>query len=372
MAKTQKDRLQQQHGRPARTQESQCLDLDEDPQGFRVLVPAYLEWMAVSNYSPETIRNRKMYLRYFAEWCAQRGLREPSEITKPILERYRRHLFHYRKKADGRPLAFQSQHARLVPIRAFFKWLTGRNHILHNPAAELELPKLEHRLPKHVLTSREAEQVMNQPDVSVPMGLRDRAILEVLYSTGMRRGEIVGLKLYDLDAQRGTAMIRLGKGKKDRVVPIGERALAWINKYITDVRPTLVTEPDLGVLFLTRYGKRFTKCRMTQLVRGYVDSADIGKTGACHMLRHTMATLMLENGADIRYIQQMLGHAKLETTQVYTFVSIRKLKDVHTATHPAKQKRQEGTTGGEEDLSASGEAETKQERTQDTPAREGG
>ncbi len=310
-----------------------------DPYGFIVLSEAFLQWMGIKNYSESTIKNRRNYLRYFIVWCDDRGLMQPSEITRPVLERYQRYLYYYRKK-NGDPLSFRSQHTRLTSVRSFFKWLAKNNHILYNPAYDLELPKLEHRLPKHVLTERESEKVINMPDVSEPLGIRDRAILETLYSTGMRRFELIKIKLYDLDRDRGTMMIRQGKGKKDRMVPIGERALAWIDKYLNAVRPTFVLDPDDGILFLTTYSERFTKNRLTQLVRDYVNAADTGKKGACHLFRHTAATLMLENGADIRFIQQLLGHARLDTTQIYTQVSIRLLKEIHSATHPtAKIKR---------------------------------
>jgi hypothetical protein len=128
--------------------------------------------------------------------------------------------------------------------------------------------------------------------------------------------------------------VRQGKGKKDRMVPIGERAIAWLARYLNDARPQLVLPPDPGTLFLTQEGEEISRHRLTQLVRDYVQRADIGKTGACHLFRHTCATLMLEGGADIRYIQEMLGHVELSTTQIYTQVSIRKLKAVHTLTHP--------------------------------------
>ena len=177
---------------------------------------------------------------------------------------------------------------------------------------------------------------MNQADITEPLGLRDRAILEVLYSTGMRRMEIANLKLYDLDTERGTLMVRQGKGRKDRMIPIGERAILWIEKYVEAVRPSLVGIVDDGTLFLTNLSEAFTPNRLTQLVRDYVIAADIGKKGSCHLFRHTCATLMHENGADIRFIQMLLGHAELTTTQIYTQVAIRKLKEIHTATHPAK------------------------------------
>jgi integrase/recombinase XerD len=172
-----------------------------------------------------------------------------------------------------------------------------------------------------------------------------------LYSTGMRRMELIGLDLYDIDSERGTVMVRQGKGKKDRMVPIGERCVAWIDKYLSDVRPSLVVDVADRTLFLTNLGEAFTPNRLTQLVRNYVDAASIGKRGACHLFRHTMATLMLENGADIRFIQQMLGHADLSTTQIYTQVSIRQLKQIHTATHPARWKP-EGDLGSTVDADA--------------------
>jgi integrase/recombinase XerD len=306
-----------------------------DPQGLAAYVARYIEWLQVHNYAAPTVLNRQMYLGYFLAWCAERGLTQPREITKPILERYQRSLYQHRKR-NGEPLTFRGQHARLVPIRALFKWLARQNHLLYNPASELELPRLEQRLPKHVLTKSEVEQVINQPDTSEPMGVRDRAILETFYSTGMRRSELLHLSVFDIDRERGTVMIRQGKGKKDRMIPIGERAVQWIDRYQHNVRPELAIGRGNSTLFLTSQGESFTPDRLTQLVRRYVESADTGKSGSCHLFRHTMATLMLENGADIRYIQAMLGHAELSTTQIYTQVSIRKLKEIHTATHPGK------------------------------------
>ena len=306
-----------------------------DPLGFAALRDNYLEALQVQNYSPRTIENRLSYLNAFVIWCEDRELKRPEEITKPILERYQKHLLHT-KKRDGKPLSFRAQHARLVPLRAFFKWLCRQNILLSNPASDLVLPRLEKRLPKHVLSMKEVETVLNVPDVTTAQGVRDRAILEVLYSTGIRRSELAHLQLYDLDTERGTLMVRLGKGKKDRMVPIGERAIAWVERYCEDVRPLLVGLFDDNTLFLTHLGEAFTPNRLTQLVRETIQKADIGKSGSCHLFRHACATLMLENGADVRFIQAMLGHAKLETTEIYTHVSIRKLKAVHEMTHPAK------------------------------------
>jgi integrase/recombinase XerD len=316
-----------------------------DPHGFGALCPAFLEWMRVKNYSERTVENRQHYMGAFVSWCQDRGITQPSEVTKALLERYQRWLYHYRKD-NGQALTFGSQFTHLVPVRAFFKWTAKHNHTLYNPAGELEMPKVEKRLPKHVLTASEADRVLNQANVTEPLGLRDRAIMETFYSTGMRRRELSTLKLYDIDVERGTIMVRMGKGKKDRMIPIGSRALAWIDRYMTEVRPTLARQPDDGILFLSNQGDIFSPNRLTQMVREYVAAAEIGKSGACHLFRHTMATLMLEGGADIRFIQQMLGHAELSTTQIYTQVSIRKLKEIHSLTHPARLEKP-GADGSE-------------------------
>ncbi len=217
--------------------------------------------------------------------------------------------------------------------------------LLYNPASELELPRTEKRFPKAILSIEEVEKVLAQPDLEDPLGLRDRAIMETLYSTGMRRKEAVTLTVFDLDQDRGTVMIRKGKGRKDRVVPIGERALSWVEKYLKEVRPRLAVEPDQGYLFLGGEGAPLAPGSLSDTVRSYVDQAGIGKKGACHLFRHTMATLMLEGGADTRFIQAMLGHEQLSSTQLYTQVAIRKLKEIHTATHPAARLARKAAPG---------------------------
>src|SRR5687767_12570437 len=261
-----------------------------DPEGLVAWARRYIEALRVKNYSERTLETRQSYLQIFSRWCADRNITRPTEVTKPILERYQRHLFHFRRE-DGRPLTFQTQHKRLVQVRGYFKWLTRQNVLLWNPASELELPKLERRLPRHVLTLSEAETIMNLPDVRDALGVRDRGILETFYSTGMRRAELMGLAVFDLDTERGTILIRQGKGKKDRMVPVGERAAAWIEKYLYESRPQLVVGPDEGALFLTNTGEAFTPNRLSQLVRNYVRYAELGKTGSCHIFRHTAATL---------------------------------------------------------------------------------
>lgn len=211
-----------------------------DPEGMTIYSDKFFEWMAIKNYSVNTIRTRREYLGYFIDWCYMRGVVRPSHVTKSILDRYPKHLFHHRKK-NGDPLSVNSQHTRLVPVKAFFKWLAKENYILYNPASELELPRLGKRLPKAILSEQEVETILNQTDTTTATGVRDRAMLETLYSTGIRRLELIHLEIHDVDLDRGTLMVRQGKGKRDRMLPIGDRAVAWVEKYLNEVRPEMAT-----------------------------------------------------------------------------------------------------------------------------------
>src|SRR5580704_18914872 len=187
----------------------------------------FLEWFASRGYSMSTTSLRSDALRRFIRWADERGIPRPQDVTRPILERYRRYLYHYRKE-NGEPLSFATQAQRLIPLRAFFRYLARENHILSNPASELELPRVHRRLPAHILEPEEIERVMAQTLLHGELGLRDRALLETLYSTGIRRAELINLKLYDIDLKNGSLRVRRGKGDKDRYVPLGARAIHWI------------------------------------------------------------------------------------------------------------------------------------------------
>lgn len=319
----------------------------------------FLKALQLKNFSDFTVRSRRVAIRYFIQWAQERGLSEPLEITRPVLERYQRHLFHARKKS-GEPLSFRTQQCYLIPLRVWFKWMTRQNYILHNPASEIELPRLVRTLPKNIPSPRQIEQIMMQPDIRESAGLRDRAMLELLYSSGPRRLELIGLKLSDLNLDQGLMLIREGKGKRDRYVPVTERAAIWMEKYMREARPQLALEPDDYTLFLTGQGEPFSRSHLSSTVHALVMQANIGITGSCHMLRHAMATHMLEGGADIRYIQQMLGHTNLRSTEIYTHVALRALQQIHAATHPAafldpaqaKQRKQAAADPGAVDLMA--------------------
>lgn len=306
-----------------------------DPQGLLYLTGRYLEYLRVHNFSEDTIYSRAKYLRYFRQFCEQIGITQARQVTRAVMVNYQSYLFHYRKN-DGKALTIGTQHHRLSIVVGFFSYLTKEGLILYNPASDLDMPRKEYRLPKTVLSVREIEAVMTVPDINTPMGIRDRAIIEVLYSTGIRRKELCGIDLGHIDFDRGLVRVEQGKGKKDRFVPVGERALQWLEKYLAEVRPGLCPSLNEQAVFLNTLGQRITPGRLGSHVHNLIVNAEIGKSGSCHLFRHTFATLLLENGCDIRYVQAMLGHANLETTEIYTHVSMRKLKQAHDQYHPAK------------------------------------
>jgi integrase/recombinase XerD len=314
------------------------------PDALSRCAETWLESLTVRNYSTHTISNRRLDLGHFLRWALNRDVTRAADVTRPILEAYQRAVAAHRR-ADSKPLSWSSQRQRIATLKDWFRWLTRQNVLLHNPASELELPRMEKRLPSEALTRAEIARLFAVPDVTDPLGLRDRAMLELFYATGLRRAELCRLELPDLNGERGTLTVRQGKGKKDRVVPVGERAAAWVARYEHEARPRLLTDTRTQTLFLTGYGEAFHPDVLTRMVSAWLRLAVVPKKGSCHLLRHACATHMLDGGADIRFIQQQLGHDKLETTAIYAEVTIRQLLEVHRRCHPAAQ------LGGEESAS---------------------
>jgi integrase/recombinase XerD len=296
-------------------------------------IEGYLAHLQGRNYSENTLIKRWYELRHFLRWCGERSIERPQDMTRNMFERYQRHVYSARNRHD-KPLSPSTREDRVMGVRVFFSWLVKSHQLLFNPGTDVEKPRGCIRLPKQVLSLAEVEQVLNQVNMSFPLALRDRTILEVLYSTGIRRMELCNLKMQDIDLNRGWLMVDQGKGNKDRVVPIGDRALAWLEKYLSELRPELMVNPHEEHVFLSKQGNKMRPQQLTVIGHRCVIKAGLNKTGSCHIFRHTMATLMLEGGADIRYIQEILGHRRLETTQLYTKISIGKLKDIHNRTHP--------------------------------------
>jgi len=298
---------------------------------LHALKESFVQWSVAVGLSPHTAAIRRAALDRFIRWCHERGIDAPRGIRHDVLEGHQLHLAECRK-ANGEPLQLSTRATRLNPIKAFCKWLVRRKLLEVDPSLELVLPRLPRRLPRRVPSMAEMRAILAGARGDTPPRIRDRAIMEALYSTGLRRSELIRLRISDVSFEDSTVLVRSGKGGRDRVVPLGGAARAWIERYLRAVRPGLRSGLDRGELFLTDYGEPFHRNRLGDTIHRYVARA--GLSGACHIFRHACATHMLENGADIRFIQAMLGHSDLSTTQIYTHVSIAKLREIHAATHP--------------------------------------
>jgi len=306
------------------------------PAGFRATCKQYLNHLLARNYSHETILSQSKQLRYFAAFCSRHAVKRPTSVTRDTIAAYQLEL-HTKPNHQGHPLSVGCQRQRLAVVSSFFKHLTRYQIVPTNPAGELEMPRSEHRLPKMILTVPEIEKIISLPDISDPPGLRDRAILEVFYSTGIRRKELCNLNLMDVDYSRRIVRVEQGKGNKDRYVPIGRRALAWIEEYLKESRPLLGRTQDTHALFLSTNGVRMIPDCLSFRIRFWIRVARLGKTGSCHALRHAFATALLDNGCDVRHIQAMMGHAKLETTAIYLHLGMHDIKAAHDKFHPASR-----------------------------------
>lgn len=311
------------------------------PGSLHHLIAAHLDDMAVRHYSERTIPTRRHILLRFGIWLRERDITHGRQIARSHLQRYQRHLYHHRK-ANGKPLSIHTQRHHLQAVQSFLRWCVRKDYLGADPSVDLDKPRPIKNLPI-TLSEEELGRIFAIPSLTSPEGLRNRAILEVLYSTGIRRAEAAGLQLHDIDAAKGIVRVVQGKGRKDRVVPIGKRALDWIDRYLTHARPEARPSPDEQHLFLSiRTGLPLSPDNLGERIRQIIKAAELPHlVGGCHLFRHTMATRLLENGCDIRLIQDILGHAELSTTAMYTHVGITHLKAAHSAFHPAENNRRD-------------------------------
>ncbi len=251
-------------------------------------IEQYLLWLGVHNYAKTTISDRRRYLSYLACFLSARGVSDSACVSFEHLKEYQEDLFAHRK-VNGQPLTFGTQSQRLIPVQQLFSWLRRNGLISNNPASDLSMPRADRRLPEATLSSAEMSSVLSCPDVKRPLGLRDRSVLEVFYSCGLRRSELIDLRLRDIDFDRGTVFVRCGKGAKDRYVPIGERALFWLRLYIELARPRFDPDGQTDVLFLSSVGTPLCPDWLSRKVRRYLADAGVHKKGSCHLLRHTVA-----------------------------------------------------------------------------------
>jgi integrase/recombinase XerD len=272
------------------------------------------------------------HVQAFLGWLSGRGL-DLADVKAADLHAYQAHLYAFRRK-DGRPYAAAYQAARLVVLKHLFRYVCRRGYLLHDPAADLELPRLEKRLPRTILTPKEVRRILEAPDPKTARGLRDRAMLETLYGTGLRVTELCNLTPYDVDTEERVLRVVLGKGRKDRNVPLTHAAAEAIEAYLVTGRPHLLGRERVRFLFLQDRGGKMDRATAARIVRTWAEEAGVKKHVTPHTLRHTVATHLLKGRADIRHIQALLGHASLGTTQRYTRVEVSDLRAVVDRAHP--------------------------------------
>jgi len=286
--------------------------------------------------SHNTIRTKRQSLERFSHWCSTQGIHTPQDINLEVMEAFRHYLHHYKKALDGQPLSINSQYKVLTDLKLFLRRLHRRHVISNADFEEFDMPKCKKGLPRVVLSPEEVERIFAMPMLRGDLiGVRDRAILEVYYATAVRRSELTRIKLEHMDLDRRILMIVEGKGLKDRRLPVARRACEWIARYLEQVRPKFVSLESEDALFLSREGHPLNADQVGQMVGKYIRRVGIDKPGACHLFRHAAATYMLDAGADIRHVQEMLGHSDISTTQIYTHVAIKQLERVYNRTHPA-------------------------------------
>lgn len=223
--------------------------------------------------------------------------------------------------------------ARMIStLRKFYAWLVRSNYILENPAIKLQMPKLQKSLPKDMSES-DVDKLLDAPDMHDIVGIRDKAMLELMYATGLRVSELVGLNVEDIDMNVGVARV-LGKGAKERLVPVGEYALEYLHKYLEEVRPNLVTNFKEQAMFISKHFKRITRQSFWHRIKAYTLVAGINTDISPHTLRHAFATHLLNNGADLRSVQLLLGHSSVSTTTIYTHISQNRLQQIYQKHHP--------------------------------------
>lgn len=305
---------------------------------LKVLVAAYIRSLTVRHLAERTIIAASWKLARFLDYLESRGIDQVDRITFRTMQGYQMALYE-RLNRRGRPNTVAYQNGLLSTARNFTRFLKENDYIVSDPGRGVSYAKEPKRLPRGVLTPSEARRIIHAPDVKTVIGYRDRTILEVLYSSAIRKDELNKLTLADVDCRDGFLRIIEGKGKKDRIVPIGRIACRYLENYIKSVRGELIVDPYNAHLFLTMRGKAFSKNVVWELVKKYAKKARIKKNVHPHTFRHSCATAMLKNKADIRTIQKLLGHASLDSTQVYTHLSITDLKNIHRRCHPREREK---------------------------------
>lgn len=286
----------------------------------------YLHYLKVERgLSENTINSYGIDLKLFLEYLRENEIPSFKQVNKEV-------IVNYMQSEKNNNKANSSILRSVSSLRKFFQYLAQEKIIEKDPMLLIDTPKKKQHLPQ-VLTKEEVEKLLRSPNTGQVLGLRDRAMLELMYATGLRISEIINLKLEDLHLTMGTLQT-LGKGHKERIVPVGDEAIKWVNRYLEEARPKLLKQKRSNYLFLNFHGNNLTRQGVWKNLKAEVKKAGIQKNITPHTLRHSFATHILENGADLRIVQELLGHADISTTQIYTHLSNKQLVDIYNRAHP--------------------------------------
>lgn len=307
-------------------------------------IEAFIEYSDGLGRSAQTIERYRTSLGHFRRYLDEFGVTgDLTALTPQVMAGFQGWLYQARSRYR-RPYMLKSQIGVLNNVQVFGRFLMATGRLLNNPAEAIRLPKdPPRRLPGTILTPAEMKKLLAQPDTATVLGFRDRTLYEVLYSTGLRVTEAIHLRIQDISPDQRTLFVHAGKGGKDRVVPLGQSACRYLAEYSKDIRPFLLRgmaslrQNSSDTIFLDRFGHPFTKSGVQKKLAIYTARAGIKKHITVHTFRHTLATEMLRHGADLRQIQELLGHANLRTTQIYTHIVKGELKRVQEQCHPREQ-----------------------------------
>ncbi len=290
------------------------------------LLEQFLNYLAIEKgLRPKSLEAYRRDLQDWLEFAAERERAVTSASIDSVLSLFLVHM-------HDRGLSPRSMARKSSALKGFYKFLQREGLVETDPTALLERPKIGRPLPK-VLSQQEMEKILQQPDVSTAFGLRDRAILELLYATGIRESELIDLKLGNLNAAAEFLTV-IGKGGRERIVPVGMYAINAVNDYLIKGRPVLCKDITERTLFLNPYGKAMSRMGLWKIIRKYALMAGINRDVSPHIFRHSCATHMLEGGASIMAVQEMLGHVDVSTTQIYTHLTSKDLQNIHRKAHP--------------------------------------
>ena len=309
---------------------------------LRDLKDRYMAWLVSTGYAETTVKNSHADLEWLLRYLDMRAVSRVADITPELLEAYSLWL---RDKSnsyhESRTIGLAHVVHRLTTLKSFCRWLVKEMVVLQDPTEDIEFPSMPARLPRVILTQEEARRVLDAPDLRSPVGYRDKALLELLYATGARTNELLRLRVSDLDYKARSVFIRKGKGNKDRLIVVPPEPMGYAREYAEKVRPRFAKHMrggDDGTLFLNYTGAKVEINAICAIIRRNTKLAGLDKHITALTFRHSIASHLLENGMDIRFIQELLGHEKMSTTQVYTKVTLTGLRKHYNKHHPRERR----------------------------------